>query len=105
MTLTIDLTPEEESRLQVEAAKQGLALQEVAKQLVLKGLPPPQKTPQEQAAQVRALFAQWAAEDEARFAKMTPEEIAVEEASWDEIMENLQNNRFNLPVPDVSDHD
>ncbi len=36
---------------------------------------------------------------------MTPEEIAAEDADWDEIMENIQKNRLSLPVPDVSDHD
>ncbi|HZO89387.1 MAG TPA: hypothetical protein VFB38_13740 [Chthonomonadaceae bacterium] len=97
MIYTIELTPQELQRIQNAQAK-GIDVTALFKG-VIAGLPPVEKEPVED--RTLELFAQWKAEAEA----MTPEEIAAEDADWDEIMENIQKNRLSLPVPDVSDHD
>jgi hypothetical protein len=52
-----------------------------------------------QAVELRAMFDQWAQEDEERLTKMTPEEIVEEDAQWDEIMRNIQENRVQFRIP------
>ena len=54
------------------------------------------KSPQEQAAELRAMFDEWAKEDAEWLARATPEEIAAEEAQWEEIMQNLRRDRTVL---------
>ena len=74
MTLTIDLSPAEEARLQSAARQKGLDPSTLAKQLVAEHLPAasPAEDP------TLALFAQWAEEAKA----MTPEEQAQEQSLW-----------------------
>jgi hypothetical protein len=97
MTLTIELTPEEEARLE-QARHKGFDVDAMLRG-VIAGLPPIEAKPVED--RTLALFARWKAEAEA----MTPEEVAAEDAGWEEIEENLRQNRISLPVPDVTDHD
>ena len=112
MTLTIELKPTTEARLRRAAHKKGLPLSEYAGELLERltetEVHPEtieEKTPQMQAVELRAMFDQWAQEDEERLTKMTPQEIADEDAQWDEIMRNIQENRVQFRIPDVSDHD
>jgi hypothetical protein len=112
MTLTIELKPTTEARLRRAAHNKGLPLSEYAEELLERLTETEaqqdqkeEKTPQEQSAGLRAMFDQWAQEDEERLAKMTPEEIVAEDAQWDEIMKNIKENRVQFRIPDVSDYD
>ncbi|HZP81990.1 MAG TPA: hypothetical protein VFB21_10155 [Chthonomonadaceae bacterium] len=85
MTLTIELTPEQEARLQQEARVQGKPAAEIVRALI-EGLPPRAQTPAERA---QALFDRWAAED----ATDDPEEIARRERECEEFKANMNANR------------
>ncbi len=102
MTLTIDLTQEEEIRIRNEAAQQGMKLHDWAKKQLV--TPLAESTPT-QAEKLKALFDSWAKEDAEHFAAMTPEEIAAEDAKSEEILRNITNNRLELRTPnlDLSD--
>jgi hypothetical protein len=78
MTLTLDLTPEEERRIQGAKAK-GIDVHALLKG-VIASLP---QAPAED--RTEELFAQWEAED----ANMTPEEIAAEMADWEAFKHNV----------------
>jgi len=56
MTITIDLSPEEEQRLQFMAEQQGTDAQGIVLQAVKRLLPPPKPTPEEIAAANKELF-------------------------------------------------
>ena len=96
MTLTIDLTPNEEARIEASARQNGIAPVDVVKKLVNEYLPP--------VAPVRALLTQWQQqyglpprpdgkvhssfqdllqqwEDEDSL--LTPEEVAAQSRLWD----------------------
>jgi hypothetical protein len=103
MTLTIELTPEIEKRLEKEASRQGIQPQEFALKLIEIGLPPT-PAPSRQYEATAALFKKWEEEDRERLARMTPEEIAAEDAAGEEVIQNLRQNRVDFPVPDMSDH-
>jgi hypothetical protein len=84
MELMITLTPDEEARLRVAAANEGLDPAECAKRLLTEHLPslkPGEAT--------RALFAAWAEED----ATEDPEEIARRNQEWEELKAGLDANR------------
>ncbi len=85
MTLIIDLTPEEEARLQAAARRQGIDPAECARRLLQQNLPesPP-------GAATRALFAQWARED----ATEDPAEIRAREVEWNETRRSLNEARL-----------
>ena len=84
MTLMIDLTPEQESRLSEEASRQGVDLtQYVRRRLGLVAAPDAEN----QAA--IDLLRQWQEED----AAMTEEEAAAEEADWQKITADLNATR------------
>lgn len=85
MTLTIELSPEEEVRLQAAARKQGVTPPECAKQVLNTHLPP--LRPGEGTL---ALFAQWEAED----ATDDPEEIAARNREWEELKRGLNEARI-----------
>ena len=87
MTLVIDLTPEEEARLQAIAKSQGLEPADCAKRLLTERLTPPKP-----GAGTLALFAQWDAED----GTADPEEIAARTRDWEEFKRNLEANPFTL---------
>ena len=83
MTLTIDLTPEEEARLRAAARQRGLAAEECVRKLIsdLPVVAPEDKTLE--------LFAQWAAEA----ATDDPDEIAARNREWEEFRENMNGAR------------
>lgn len=91
MTLTIDLSPTEESWLAEAARQKGLAPAALVKQFVTERLPaqsPPM--PEDQLEDpTLALFAQWTEED----ARMTPEEIAEDNRIWEQFKENINAER------------
>lgn len=88
MTLTIDLSAEEERRLRADARRKGLGLQECARQVLSQYLP---AVPARQAEDdpTLALFAEWADED----AHMTPAEAEEEERLWEEFMDDINASR------------
>lgn len=96
MTLILDLTPEEEARLQQEAARNGVDVKQYARQrLGLTKTKP--SAPDAEGQALIDLMQQWIAED----VTDDPEEIARREADWEELEKNLEANRLTLPVPEV----
>lgn len=85
MTLTIDLSPAEEARLEAAARQKGLQPTAIIKELLTEHLPP--ATPAEDP--MLALFARWDEED----AQMTPQEIAEENRSWEQFKDNVNAER------------
>jgi hypothetical protein len=86
MTLTIELDPQLERRLQVEAAKSGVEPKEFVRQVLDNALPLPTGS---QAASLQELFNNWAADD----ATDDPEEIARREQECEEFKRNLNESR------------
>jgi hypothetical protein len=82
----MELTPHAERRLRLNAWAQRKSVQEYLQSLI-SALPAPPE-PSEYEATI-ALFQEWAEED----AKMTPEEIAEEDAAWEEIEASIRANR------------
>lgn len=105
MTLTIELTSEEEIRIKNEAAKNGMKPQDWAKKQII--TPLPGSDVPLQAQKLKALFDSWAKEDAELAASMTAEEIAAEDAQWEEIHRNIANGRIELRTLDLdlSDYD
>ena len=87
MTLTIELTPEQEARLNAIAQREGLDPAEVVKKRVAEHLP--LTLQDEERDPTLALFAQWDKEDQ----NMTPEEIAEENRTWEEFRANINAER------------
>ena len=87
MTLHLELTPQEELRLQAAAQEQGLDPAECVRRLLGQHLPP-----LEPGAATRALFAAWAAED----ATDDPEEIARRNQEWEELKAQMNATRAEL---------
>jgi hypothetical protein len=75
MTLTIELTPEQESTLTAEATARGLELPEFVKLRALEGVPAKRRS------SARGEFAHVATSSE-DFARRKQEEIRREEARW-----------------------
>jgi hypothetical protein len=98
MTLTIDLTPEQEAALRSEATARGLALPEFVKRRALEHVPLATKEPAS-GAELAAIFARWRAEAE----DITPEESAREDAAWEQIERNLRADGVTMRRVDVSD--
>lgn len=86
MTLTINLSPTEEALLAAAARQKGLDPAVLAKALVTEHLPEPVTLSEDSTL---ALFAQWAQED----AQMTPEEIAEENRTWEQLKANINVER------------
>lgn len=91
MTLTIDLTPDEEARLAAVARQRGVVPRECARQLLAEHLPGPE-TKIENHDPTLALFDQWEREDAAK----TPEEIAAEGRMWEEFEKGINQTRRAL---------
>jgi hypothetical protein len=90
MALTLDLTPEQEHRLQVEAARSGLPLTEYALRRLLGDLPEKElPAPDAENQALMELLRRWREEDDA----MTPEEAETAEMEWEELKANLNANR------------
>ncbi len=97
MTLVLELTPEQEARLQANAAIAGQAPVDYVRGW-LEQLP---ATPASDADALLKMFRQW----EEDTAQLTTDQLAAEDEGWDEITTNLRTNRVSLPVPDISAHD
>lgn len=91
MPLTIDLTAEEEARLELAAKRRGVPPQECAKELLVEHLPLVTQNGAEDDPTL-ALFAQWEQED----ARKTPEETAEEERLWEEFERGINETRAAL---------
>ena len=91
MTLTIELTPQEESRLRSAAKREGIPPADLAKRIVSAHLPDGSSYNGEEPTEdpTIALFRKWEEED----ANMTLEEIEQENRDLEELMENLNANR------------
>ena len=91
MRLVIELTPEEEARLEAAAQQKGIAPQECARQLLTAHLPDlmPNGTQEDPTL---AIFAKWQQED----ALKTPEEAADEERLWKEFEKGINETRQSL---------
>jgi hypothetical protein len=87
MTLTIELTPEEEARLQAAAREQGLEPAECAHRLLTEHLPA--VDPEDRTLE---LFAAWDAED----ATDDPEEIQRRNREWEELKAQMNETRTQL---------
>jgi hypothetical protein len=88
MTLTIELTPEQDQQLQAAARHEGIGTAELAQKLVTERLPSLSAQAEEQDPTL-ALFAQWEQED----ADMTPEEIEQERLLWEEFQKDINATR------------
>lgn len=83
MTLVLDLTKAEEEHLLLEAARNGLAVEQYARQRL--GLPVPDRENQA----IIALLRQWREED----ASMSSEEAEEAETEWAALKTNLNSHR------------
>lgn len=91
MTLIIDLTPEEEARLEAAALQKGVAPQECVRQLLAAHLPDLiYKGAQEDPT--LALFEKWRQED----ALKSPDEAADEDRLWEEFEKGINQTRQSL---------
>lgn len=84
MTLTIELPPNEEARLEAAARRQGIAVEECVRRLLAEHLPPAEAN-----EPTLALLAQWMEED----ATDDPEEIRKAEEEWEDFKRNLNETR------------
>ena len=85
MTLTIDLSPAEEARLEAAARQKGLEPAAIIKQLVSERLPAPR--PDDDAT--LSLFARWSEEAKA----MTAEEQEQEQRLWEQFEIGINESR------------
>jgi len=93
MTLTINIDPELESRLQEQAHRQGVDAPEYARLLIQQGLERPRAAPPNRAT--LELLAQWDREDQTS----DPAEIARREEELQEIKRSLNENRTSGRKP------
>jgi len=87
MTLTIDLSPEQEAQFAAVARTKGIDPAELAKKLLTEYLP--STTRESEQDPTLALFTQWETED----AQMTPDEIAEENRTWEDFKTNINAER------------
>ena len=85
--LTIKLPPEVEKRLQGEASRQGLAIEDYAKKLIVEHLPA-----EKSGQSLAELFAEWEAED----ATDDPVEIARQQQEVEEFKQAMNRNRLEM---------
>jgi hypothetical protein len=84
MTVTIDLSPEEATRLNAEARRRGLETEEAAKRLIVERLPSEQP-----GAATLALLKQWEEED----ATDDPEELRAAEEDLEQFKRAMNATR------------
>lgn len=89
MSITIELSPDEEKIFANAARRRGVTPMHFARQALLNNLTAPEATPQPTKDKTLALFAQWEAED----ATDDAEEIAHRTADWEALKANLNANR------------
>ena len=88
--VSISLPSEVEQKLQREAARRGLRMEDLAARLITENLPS-----QETAGSLTDLFAQWESEDRTS----DPAEIARRQAEAAELMQALNRNRQEMEGP------
>ncbi len=88
MTLTIDLDPSEQARLDAAARQEGMGAATLAKRIVTEHLPPAPPAVEEDPT--LALFAQWDRED----AQMTPEELTAAQEDFAEFKRSINDERL-----------
>lgn len=86
MSLTIELSPYEERRLAAAAEQRGIHPTELVRRLVTDHLP---DISEGSTDPTLALFAKWDEED----SRMTPEEVAEENATWEQMKANINAER------------
>ena len=91
MSLTIELNPEEQSRLAAAAKHEGIAPEELARKVLTAHLPPTAEHG-DQEDPTLALFRQWAEED----VKRTPEEAKRENEFWEQFQTSVNETREAL---------
>ena len=107
MTLTIELTAEQEAKLTAAAKATGSNPQSILGNLVetMPDVRPvaaaQQLTPAQRAEDLNAMFARWAAED----ALMTPDEVEAADAGWKQIEHNLAEGGVTMRRIDVGDRE
>ena len=88
MTLTINIPPETERQLKMEAARAGIDETEYARRLIEQALPQPKPVADEATLD---LLAQWDAED----ATEDPAEIARRQREWEEFRKSMNQNSIS----------
>lgn len=96
MSLTIQLSPDEQARLDAAARQEGMVPEELAHKVLTEHLPPLEDGAMTEDPTL-ALFRQWAEED----AKRSPEEAAQENALWEQFLTNLNETRAALGMRKV----
>ena len=91
MSLTIELSPDEQARLDAAAEQEGLAPAEFARKVLTDHLAPRAEAPQPEDPTL-ALFRKWEQEGTAR----TPEEAARENELWEQFQANVNETRAAL---------
>ena len=89
MSMTIELSPEQEARVQEAAAREGLPPIEWAARKLLSGLPEASSERPANEDPTLALFARWAAED----ATDDPDEIRRRNEQWELFKRNMNETR------------
>jgi hypothetical protein len=85
MSLTIELSPDEESRLWAAARNQGIGPQEWARRVLTRHLPVPGP-----GVRTQALFAEWGAED----ATADPDELEARAREWENLKRSMNESRI-----------
>ena len=89
MTVTIELSPQEDARLAAAARRAGLPPREYAHKLVSDHLPATEAENPVPEDPTLALFKLWEEED----AQMTPEEVAEAQREFEEFKDNINAER------------
>ena len=89
MTLTIELTPQEEARLARAARRKGVPPMQFVKELVIEHLPASSVLREPTGGHDCPVFAQWDAED----AELTDDEVIVAELDWNELKTRMNESR------------
>jgi hypothetical protein len=89
MTLIIELTPQEESRLARAAGLKGVAPRQFVKDLISEHLSPSEVSGNSAEDQTAKLFEIWDAED----SHLTPEQIAAAQSDWEQTQEAMNASR------------
>ena len=87
MTLTVELTPEQEARLTVAAQQEGLEPADLAQKLITEHLS--ESHPEAEPDPTLVLFEQWKQED----AQKTPEEVEQECRLWETFEQGINEAR------------
>ena len=96
MTLTINLTQDEETRLASEAQRSGVGVQELVRRIVI-GHVPAERLPASNPDPTMLLFTQWELEDATR----SHEEVENDERLWEEFERGINGARRDLGMREL----